>query len=209
MNKHTKLKEAVLEYSQSLYLDKLVAGTSGNISVYDAQEGIIAITPGSENYMKMTSDSVILIDMDGHIIQGAGKPSSEWRMHTEIYRNRNDIKAVVHTHSPYATGFAVIHEGVPVILTEMVPWLKGDIPLSDFALPGTVEVGEVALEALCERHACLLRNHGVIAVGETLQKAYTRAAYVEDASMIYYLARTCGTPQPVPESVVRMMMGKS
>lgn len=208
MRKYSEIQKTVLKYAQTLYLDKLVAGTSGNISIYDTEHNVVAITPGSEDYMKMTWERIVIIDLQGNVIEGSGKPSSEWRMHTEIYKRRSDIKAVVHTHSPYATGFAVLHEDIPVILLEMIPWIKGDIRVSELALPGTVEVGTVALEVLRERYACLLRNHGVIAVGETIQKAYTRAAYVEDAAKIFYISKTAGTPHMIPEEMIRMMQVK-
>ena len=208
MNKFAEAQDAILKYAKALYLDKLVAGTSGNISLYDPEQGLIVITPGSEDYMTMTRDRVMVIDLDGAVIAGGGKPSSEWRLHAGIYKSRSDIKAVVHTHSPYATGFAVLHENIPVILIEMIPWLRGDIKIAEFAIPGTAEVGMKALEVLADRHACLLANHGVLAVGDTIQKAYTRASYVEDAAKIYYLAKTSGTPRLVAEDAQKIMFKK-
>ena len=201
-------RRQVVDYAQRLYIDKLVAGTSGNISIYDSDSGVVAITPTSEDYMQMTEDSIILIDMDGNTIEGAGKPSSEWPMHTELYKNRKDIKAVVHTHSPYATGFAVLGETIPVILLEMVPRLKGCIPVTELALPGTIDTAMVALRSLENHDVCLLRNHGVITVGCALEQAYTRAVYVEESAVIYNIAKTCGVPQLIPDDMISDMMKK-
>lgn len=202
------MKKEILQYAQRLYRDKLVTGTSGNISIFDSENNCVVITPSSKEYMKITEDNIIIMDFDGNVIEGIGKPSSEWRMHVEIYRNRRDIKAVVHTHSPYATGFAVLNESIPIILIEMVPWLNGEIQVAEFALPGTVEMGATALKVLTDKYACLLSNHGVLAVGESIQKAYNRVAYVEDAAKIYFISKAIGEPKLLPESAVRHMMSK-
>jgi L-ribulose-5-phosphate 4-epimerase len=203
--KFINIKEQILQYAQRMHSDGLVAGTSGNISIFDSDERVMAITPSSEDYMEMTLNSIVVMDLKGNIIEGKNRPSSEYRMHTEIYKNRQDIKSVVHTHSPYATGFAVLHEPVPVILIEMLPWLKGEIPVCEFALPGTSELGVEALKVLVSCHACLISNHGVLAVGENIQKAYMRAIYTEDAARIYHIAKSVGEPVLVPYDALSEM----
>ncbi len=200
-----KLKHDILEYAQSLYKDKLVAATSGNISFFDRENNIMAITPSSQSYMKMGTENIMILDACGNIIEGVGRPSSEWQMHAEIYKSRSDINSVVHTHSPYATAFAVLNEDIPIILVEMVPYLKGDLKVSKFALPGTADVGKVALEVLKNRNACLLANHGVVAVGADVEEAYTAAAYAEDVAKIYGKAKTLGVPVMVDKKSVEAM----
>lgn len=202
----TNLRKEVLCYAQRLYTDKLVSGTSGNISVYDPESNLVVITPSSEDYIEMTDDRVVVIDLDGNVVSGDAKPSSELRMHVEIYKNRKDIKSVVHTHSPYATGFAVLNEPIPLILTEMIPWLNGQIEVSPLCIPGTSELGIAALDVLENKYACLLGNHGVLAVGDSLRTAYDRALYVEDAAKVYYIAKSIGEPCIIPEHVVRKMV---
>lgn len=203
--KFNTIKEQVLKYAQRLHSDGLVAGTSGNISIFDSDERVMAITPGSLDYMKMTVNSIVVMDLQGNIIDGGKKPSSEYRMHAEIYKNRQDIKSVAHTHSPYATGFAVLREPVPVILIEMLPWLNGEIPVCEFAMPGTSELGTEVLKVLVNCHACLISNHGVLTVGENIQKAYMRAIYTEDAARIYHIAKSVGKPNLVPVNAVAVM----
>ncbi|MGH0054230.1 MAG: class II aldolase/adducin family protein [Sphaerochaetaceae bacterium] len=200
---YENIREQIVHYAKRMYEEKMVSCTSGNISIrLDDRSDAFAITPGSENYMTLTSDRIVIICLDGQLLycpEGA-KPSSEWRMHAEVYRAKADVRAIVHTHSPYATAFAVLGESVPTILSEMIFWLGGDVPLAKYGKPGTAELGIKALECLENRYACLLANHGVLAVADNLDLAYTRAAYVEDANKIYHLARCVGKPTLVPDS---------
>ncbi|MEG2350229.1 MAG: class II aldolase/adducin family protein, partial [Hungatella sp.] len=180
-------RRELMEMTYRSYKEGLFAGTSGNLSIYDRETETMLITPSSVSYETMNEADMVLMKLDGEIIEGIHKPSSEWRMHAVAYREKEEVCAVIHTHSPYATSFAVNGEGIPVILVEMVPFLGGDVRVADFALPGTDAVGEAAMKALAERNACLMANHGVLAVGHTLEQAHIRAIYVEDAAKIYSL----------------------
>lgn len=191
-----ELKEAVCAETKACYSEKLFAGTSGNLSCYDREKDLMYITPGSYPYEIMKPEDIMVIHTDGTVVDGPHKPSSEWRLHAEIYKQMPEVSAVVHTHSPYATSFAVNNVGIPVILIEMVPFLGGDVPLAPFALPGTDEVGTYAVEAMTKegRNGCLMANHGVVTVGRTLPQAHIRATYVEDAATIYSHALSNGLP---------------
>ena len=190
------LKEAVCSETLSCWREKLFAGTSGNLSCYEREDDLIYITPGSFPYDLMKPEDIMVIRPDGTIADGPHRPSSEWRLHAEIYRSMKDVSAVVHTHSPYATALAVSHTAIPVILIEMVPFLGGDVPVAEFALPGTEAVGRNAVEAMMKdgRNACLMANHGVCAVGGSLAQAHIRATYTEDAAKIYCHALSSGLP---------------
>lgn len=209
MNNTEPMKQQLLAYTHQSYKEQLFAGTSGNLSLYDPNGGIMAITPTSTDYETMELNDIVLMKLNGDIIEGTNRPSSEWRMHAAIYEQRPEISAIVHSHSPYATSFAVSHEDIPVILIEMVPFLGGDVPLAQFALPGTVEVGLEALKVMEGRNACLLANHGVLAVGVDLSQAHIRAIYVEDAAKIYHFAKCNGTAHCVPEKFVQIMKDRS
>ena len=202
------MREKVLEITLRAYGEGLFAGTSGNLSMCDEAKRFVAITPSGIRYETMKADDIMVIDMDGAIVEGPHKPSSEWRMHTIILKRRSDLRAVVHTHSPYATSFAVTGTPVPPILIEMVGFLGGDIPVAGFELPGSIELGESALRSLEHRHACLLSSHGVIAVGQDIDQAFIRAEYVEDAAKIYSLSLQAGKPRLVPEEAIRAMSAK-
>ena len=180
------------------YTEKLVAGTSGNVSTFDREQGLMLITPSSLDYLIMRPEDIVVMKLDGTVVEGSLKPSSEWRLHAELYKGIEQANAVIHTHSPRATSFAVVHEIIPLILIEMLYFLGGDVPLAGFGMPGTPEVGINAVKVMQNRNSCLLANHGVVAFGKDLEEAYIRAVYVEDAATIYHFARQLGTPIPVP-----------
>ena len=131
-----------------------MAGTSGNISAYFREKQWIVITPSSYDYSLMAEEDIVVIDLDGNLVEGRHKPSSEWKMHAEIYRHLSHANAVVHTHSPYASSFAVNHQEIPVVLIEMIPFLKGKLEVSPYAQQGSAEVGLNAVPIL-ERKKCL------------------------------------------------------
>ena len=199
-----EMKEAVCSWAKQSYEEKLFAGTSGNLSVYDSEQGIMAITPTSVAYEGMKPEDVVVMRLDGEVVEG-GRPSSEWRMHAAVYKEKPEVGAVIHTHSPYATAFAVNHSNIPVVLIEMVLFFGGEIPLARFSIPGTWEVGEEAVKVLKERTACLLANHGVLTVGEDLKQAHLRAVYVEDAAKICSIAMTQGKLVTIPDEIVTVM----
>lgn len=204
----SEMKQRVQQTVLKAYNEKLVAGTSGNVSEYDREQGIMTITPTNMDYRIMRPEDVVCMKLDGTILAGELKPSSEWRLHAELYKGFNHINAVIHTHSPRATSFAVLHETIPLILTEMLPFLGGDIPLAEFGMPGTPEVGLNAVKVMVNRNSCLLANHGVVAVGKNLDQAYIRAVYVEDAATVYHYARQLGTPRLVPAEAVTILKEK-
>lgn len=204
-----EIRAELLKVTRRAYFqDHMFAATSGNLSVYDRQTGRMYITPGSFPYEDMTEDDMMVIDLDGNVLEGKHKPSSEWKLHAAIYRNFEDVCAVVHTHSPYATSFAINHMNIPVVLYEIAWFLGGDIPVAEGALPGSPEVGENCVKVLKDRNGCLMGNHGAVAMGETLAQAYTRAVYIEDAAKAYSLALTHGPVRVVESAEVRRFLGK-
>lgn len=201
-------RKKIQEIALQAYNEQLVAGTSGNVSVYDHEAEVMAITPSNMNYSIMKPEDIVLMKVDGTIVEGTHKPSSEWRMHAGIYAERSDVNAVIHTHSPYATSFAVLHTSIPEILVEMLPFLGGDIPLSQFGMPGTDELAINANKVLKNRNACLLMNHGVLVIGKNLDQAYIRAQYVEDAARIYHYSCEVGLPHLLTENVLEVLREK-
>lgn len=195
-------KSQVLEACQKMYRQRFVAGTSGNISIRKKHKDgsqTFVIKPSSVPYDLMKEEDIVEIDQWGNPTQPGKRPSSEWKMHVAIYLAYPEINAVVHTHSPFATGFAVSRQSIPLILIEMTPFLGGAVPITPFAPAGSEELGNAILPFLKDRTACLLANHGVVAIGKDLISAYIAAEYVEDAAKIYYYAKTSGTPVIIDE----------
>lgn len=194
MENAQKIKEQVVAFSKRAFDQKLFAGTSGNLSVYCRERDEIYITPSGIRYETMCTTDVMVIRPDGSVLQGPHKPSSEWRLHAVVYAAYPELGALVHTHSPFATAYAVNHAPIPASLIEMFFFLGGEVACAPFAEPGTAAVGEYAVPLLKGKGGCLLANHGVLAVGADMEQAYIRAEYIEDAAKIYSIAKTIGTP---------------
>ena len=193
------IKEEITAASKRAFEQKLFAGTSGNLSIYDRAADRLYITPSGIRYETMCAADVMVIRLDGSVVEGPHKPSSEWQLHTQVYRNDPSLGALVHTHSPYATAFAVNRMPIPPTLTEMFPFLGGQVECAPYAKPGTAEVGVYALPALAGKGGCLLANHGVLAVGRDMPEAYIRAEYIEDAARVYCIAKCIGEPVMLSE----------
>jgi len=202
------IKQQIVHMARKCFAESLFAEYSGNISVFDPGSGVMAITPTSLPYEDTQADDIVCITLNGERVSGERQPSSEWLMHAIVYREYPDIRAQIHTHSVYATSFSVNKIGIPVILTEMVPILGGDVRVAEFALPGTDEVGNRAAIALKDRSACLLANHGVLAVGGSLEQAHMRAFCVENAAKIYSIALGNGAVKVIPDDKVQIMLGR-
>ena len=188
------LRQEIVERSLQAFHGGLFSGTSGNMSCFLRDEGLMLITPTSVRYDVMRAEDIVALRLDGTVAEGKLKPSSEWRMHAAVYEACPEVNAVFHTHSPYATAFAVNRRTIPAVLIEALVFLGGDIRCADYATPGTKEVGLNAIPALEGRKGCTLANHGVLAVGDDLAQAYLNAEYIEDVARIYTLARSVGTP---------------
>ena len=202
------VKQHLVDMAKKAYADKMFAATSGNLSIYDRETGRMYITPGSYPYEIMTADDVMVIDLDGNILEGPHKPSSEWRLHAAVYRAKEDVNAIVHTHSPYATAFAINNMNIPVVLYEIVFFLGGDIPCAEGAIPGTDAVGENCVKVLKDRYGCLMGNHGALAYGDTLERAYTRAVYIEDAAKAYSIALSHGPVKVIESADVNKILNR-
>jgi L-fuculose-phosphate aldolase len=166
-------------------------GTSGNASVRHG-DGYL-ITPSGMPINEMSANSMVEMNMHGEAI-AAGKPSSEWRFHRDIYQSKPEVGAVIHTHSMFATTLATLRLEIPAF-HYMIAVVGGDnIRCSDYALFGTQRLSDSAIEALKDRRACLLANHGMIAVGKSLQQALDVALEVETLCEQYWRALQIGKP---------------
>ena len=184
------LRQEIVDKSLQAFREGLFSGTSGNMSCRIAPDEML-ITPTSVRYDVLRARDIVRMKLDGTVLEGEMQPSSEWRMHAAVYEAYGETNAVFHTHSPYATAFAVVRESIPAVLIESCVFLGGDIRCADYAAPGTKEVGVNAVPALRDRGGC---THGVLAVGKDLAQVYLRAEYIEDVAKIYTYARSIGTP---------------
>ena len=193
---HQALREGVAAVAWRLVSSGLVTGTSGNVSARTG-EGDVLITPSGLSYEFMDPESIVLVDLGGDVLKGSLAPSSETPMHTGIYKARQNVEAVIHTHSRYATTLACLGWPIPPVhymLTTLGP--DGRVPLAPYALYGTEELAENAAGALGESHyACLLENHGTITVGGSVEEAFASSVVLEEMAELYYHARLAGEPR--------------
>ncbi len=198
-------REQVLEYARRMAALSLVVGTSGNVSLRlppEAGRPLLAITPSGRRYESLTAADIVVVAFDGEVIDGSLTPSVETPLHIAVYRARPDVGAVVHTHSVHASAMAVAGQAIPPVLEDQVAGLGGPIELAPRAPSGTPEQVNGALDALGDRSAVLLANHGVVATGRTLEDALTAAELTEKTARIYLLARATGPVNPLPDEAV-------
>lgn len=197
-----ELRAEVCALHAELPLNNLVAWTSGNVSARDPETGLVVIKPSGVKFPDLTPENMIVVDIEGKVVEGDLKPSSDTASHCYIYRQMPHINGVVHTHSRYATAFAVVGKSIPCITTAMGDEFGGEIPCGGFCLIGGEEIGQIVVETLRESHspACLLQNHGVFAIGPTVEKAVQAAVMTEDNAAIVWTALQIGTPIPIAES---------
>ena len=200
-------REAICQVGKLLYDRGYVAANDGNISVKVAEDRLL-ITPSGVSKGRMTPEMLLVTDMDGTVIEGDRHPSSEGKMHLEVYRGRPDVNAVVHAHPPVSTAFAVCRRGLETpYLSELVAGL-GQVPCTpSFAMLSTEEVPESVRPYLAEHNALLLANHGALAWGGDLWEAFDRLETVEHTAKIVLNAQLLGGGIPLTEEEVSRLLG--
>ena len=199
------LREEVYQLNMELPKNNLVTWTGGNVSVRDPATGLVAIKPSGVRYDDLTPDSMVVLDLQGNILEGQYKPSSDTYTHLYLYRQRPDLNGVVHTHSPFATAFAAHGKSIPVYLTAMGDEFGGPIPCGRFALIGDEEIGKAILEVIGDSRAVLLKSHGVFTVGKSGENAVKAAVMVEDIAHQVWIALQMGVPDEIsPENVKKL-----
>jgi L-ribulose-5-phosphate 4-epimerase len=188
-----ELREIVWKCNLELPKNGLVKMTSGNVSGRDPETGLVVIKPSGYSYEEMTPAHMVVVDLDGQVVEGDLKPSIDTDTHLYVYRRRPDVFGMVHTHSPYATSFAALGQPIPACLTASA-MLGGEIPLGGFAAIGGAEIGQEIIAKIGRSMAILMQNHGVFTIGASPQQATKMAVEVEEIAKITHLAMTRGQP---------------
>ena len=200
-----ELRQQVWRLHMELPRHNLVVWTGGNVSGRDPASGLVVIKPSGLRYEELQPEHLVVVDVNGKVVEGDLKPSSDTASHLYIYRQRPDVNGVVHTHSPYATAFAALGKPIPVYLTAIADEFGGPIPCGGFALIGGEEIGKVVVEAIGASPAVLLKNHGVFTVGASAEAAVKAAVMTEDVARTVWLALQLGAPDEIPaEDVARL-----
>ena len=192
---------------EEMYRRGLVGAYSGNASLRlegDLEEGLLLVTPTQRPYYRLRPEDLVVVDLSGEAVSDGLAPSSETALHLEIYRTREDVDAVVHTHSLCASAAAVAGREIPPIVDEMVFHIGGGVPIGDYAFPGSPELALIAARTMGERNAVLLRNHGVVGVGGDVWDALEICDLVERVAHIFVLAQAFGPggANPLPPDII-------
>jgi L-ribulose-5-phosphate 4-epimerase len=197
-----ELREELVRLHAELPRHGLVVWTGGNVSVRDPDSGLVAIKPSGVRYEDLTAESMVVVDLDGTIVEGALKPSSDVASHLYVYRHRPDVNGVVHTHSRYATAFAAVGRSIPVYLTAQADEFGGEIPCAGFAFIGDDSIGALVVDGIGRSPAILLKNHGVFTIGPSAVAAVKAAVMVEDIAATVWAALQIGTPDVLDDEAV-------
>ncbi|MBE9912422.1 L-fuculose-phosphate aldolase [Paenibacillus donghaensis] len=201
-------RKLVVKYGQKLITSGLTSGTGGNISVFNREKGLLAISPSGIDYFETEPEDVVITDVDGNIVDGIRKPSSELGMHRIFYKNRDDINAVVHSHSMYSTTLATLRWELPAS-NYMVAMAGGkNVQCAEYASFGTMELAENAFRAMKDRYAVFLANHGLLTGSYDLLNAFSIAEEIERCAESYYRAKSIGEPVLLSDEEMELMIEK-
>ncbi len=191
---------SVLAAAREMHAGDLVGGTAGNVSAR-VGDGTFCLTPSGVDYASMTLADLVFVSSDGSLVSGEQSPSSEKALHLACYERYPEVGGVVHCHPRYASMFAVLGRRVPAVIEEVVVYIGGDVEVCDYHLTGSTELGEAVSEALADRSAVLMANHGLVCVGKNPADALGAAFVVERTAHIVWGAELLGEVRPIPPKV--------
>lgn len=183
----------IVEYGKKMVTNGLTKGTGGNISIFNREQGLVAISPSGIDYFETKPEDIVILSVDGEVVDGIRKPSSELDMHLIFYQRRQDLNALVHTHSPYAKTIAALGWEIPPI-SYLVAFAGLNVRCAPYETFGTKELAESAFAGMADRRAVLLANHGMIAGAHNIETAFTVAEEIEFSAQIFYQAKAIGEP---------------
>jgi len=198
-----EIKETIASIGKRLYERRLNGGYGGNISIKD--EGMIYITPSGLPKDILLYSDIIVVDFKGNLLEGEGKPSSELLFHVAIYKERSDVNAIVHTHPPVSTGFAIANMPLQKAIHEEVSLILGEVPVLPYEMTSSKELARSVANAFKKYNAVMLANHGVITVGDTPEKAFRRAEELENICISTLVANTFGGAKEIPADKLKAL----
>lgn len=201
-HQHDDLREEVFAANVALPANGLVMWTSGNASGRDEKTGLVAIKPSGVPFEELTPANLVLVDVDGTVVEGDLKPSVDTASHLYVYRHGDDVGGVVHTHSAYATSFAIRGEPLPIYTTTAAAVFGTEIPITEFAVIGEEDIGRQIIAKIGDCSAILVRQHGIFTVGDSAMAALKSAVVLEETAEAVHLALLRGDLTPLDPDVV-------
>lgn len=200
-------RELIVEYGKKLITSNLTKGTGGNLSIYNRDKQLMAISPSGIDYFETRPEDVVVLNLKGEKIDGDKAPSSEYEMHKIFYENRTDIDAIIHTHTMYATTISCLNWDLPPV-HYMIALAGPNVRCAKYATYGTKELAENAFKAMENRKAVLLANHGLLAGAKDLANAFNITEEIEYCAELYYRAKCIGEPVILSEEEMTLMLEK-
>lgn len=210
LSKYQSYKETVLQYSRRLSEKGYTVGTGGNISMLIEGENAIAITPTAMDYFGIHVNDICIVDFEMNELEGRYKPSIETKTHIEIYKNRLDVNAIIHTHQVYASIFALINEPIPALFDEVTINTGHIIDVIPYALSGSQQLSQNVVSQISNRCNCFfIQNHGALSLGISIENAFRNVELLEKICRTYYYALASGRSiTKLPDSVVARLCKK-
>ena len=202
-----KARKEIVEYGKKLVTSNLTKGTGGNLSVFDRETGYMAITPSGIDFFEIQPEDIVIMDLEGNIVEGDRLPSSEWEMHLLQYKERTDLDAVIHAHTTYATVLACLRWELPAT-HYMIAVAGKNVRCAEYATYGSHELAVNATKAMMDRRAVILANHGILAGANDLLNAFNIIEEIEYCPQIYYMAKSIGEPVVLPDEEMALMAEK-
>jgi L-fuculose-phosphate aldolase len=202
-----KEREEIIKWSRELIKRGLTKGTSGNLSICDREKNLVAITPSGMDYMILEPGDIVITDLKGNVVEGRWKPSSELMMHNAFYINRQDLSAIVHAHTTYATAIACLRIDLPAV-HYMIALAGENVRCAEYATFGTKKLADNACEAMKGRNAVLLANHGILTGSYSLENAFNILEEVEYVAKLYFISKSAGSPVILDSDEMKIMEQK-
>lgn len=200
-------REEIVEYGKKLITSGLTKGTGGNLSIFDRENGLMAISPSGIDYFEIKPENVAVLNMYGEQIEGNKLPSSELDLHKIFYERRTDIDACIHTHTTFATTIACLNWELPAV-HYMIALAGTNVRCAKYATYGTMELAENVFEAMKDRNAALLANHGLMVGSKNLANAFNITEEIEYCAELYYRSKSIGEPIILPNKEMTLMLEK-
>ncbi len=196
------VREQIADYGRKMLKSGLTRNTGGYLAAFDRTLGLAAVTPSGTPYETMRAEDVVLVDLDGNIAEGTGKPSTEWPVIRKLFAGRADIDALVHPHSTFATTLSALRWELPAACFTTAR-AGGVVRCCDFYNYTSEELADAIFEKMEDRYAVLMGNHGLLAAGTDIAQAYITAEEIEFGCEVYWRARCVGTPVPLTDDQLK------
>lgn len=203
-----KERSLIVEYGKKMVEDHLTSGTGGNLSILDRSTGLMAISPSGMDYYETKPEDIVIMNLDGEVIEGSRKPSSEYNLHIALYKKKEDACSITHTHSMFCITLSVLNMPIQAVNYILADAKTSSVPVAPYKTFGTQELADSVSETIGESDACLMANHGLTACGKDLKSSYSLAKECEWIAEIQWRAMCIGKPNIIDDTEMQRVLEK-